>query len=120
MGLDGIKAGEGDVIISAGVEMVSGFALGSSDGLPNTKNPLFADAEARTKTFSEGGKTWHDPRKDGAIPDVYIAMGETAEKVAQQRGISRQAQDESGLRPQMPAETAYTNEFRLQDIPPAH
>jgi acetyl-CoA C-acetyltransferase len=118
MALHAIKAGEADVIISAGVEMVSGFALGSSDGLPNTKNPLFADAEARTKTFSEGGKTWHDPRKDGAIPDVYIAMGETAENVAQQRGISRQAQDEFGVRSQNLAEKAYANGFWQKDITP--
>jgi acetyl-CoA C-acetyltransferase len=118
MALHAIKAGEADVIISAGVEMVSGFALGSSDGLPNTKNPLFADAEARTKTFSEGGKTWHDPREDGAIPDVYIAMGETAENVAQQRGISRQAQDEFGVRSQNLAEKAYANGFWQKDITP--
>ncbi len=118
MALHAIKAGEADVIISAGVEMVSGFALGSSDGLPNTKNPLFADAEARTKTFAEGGKTWHDPREDGAIPDVYIAMGETAENVAQQRGISRQAQDEFGVRSQNLAEKAYANGFWQKDITP--
>ncbi|HXA58884.1 MAG TPA: acetyl-CoA C-acetyltransferase [Streptosporangiaceae bacterium] len=118
MALHAIKAGEADVIISAGVEMVSGFALGSSDGLPNTKNPIFADAEARTKTFAEGGKTWHDPREDGAIPDVYIAMGETAENVAQQRGISRQAQDEFGVRSQNLAEKAYANGFWQKDITP--
>ena len=34
MAFHAIKAGEGDVFISAGVEMVSRFARGSSDGLP--------------------------------------------------------------------------------------
>ncbi len=45
MALHAIKAGEGDVFISAGVETVSRFAKGSSDGLPDTHNPLFAEAE---------------------------------------------------------------------------
>src|SRR4051812_48005006 len=80
MAFHAIKAGEADVIISAGVEVVSSFVTGSSDGLPNTKNPLFADAEARTEKAAEGGAPiWHDPREDSAIPDIYIAMGQTAE-----------------------------------------
>src|SRR5690242_13378532 len=60
-----IKAGEADVIVSAGVEMESRFAKGSSDGLPDTKNPVFGDAEARTVKRGEGGlDAWHDPRED--------------------------------------------------------
>src|SRR3982751_916043 len=34
MAFHAIKAGEGGVFVSAGVEMVSRYALGSSDGLP--------------------------------------------------------------------------------------
>lgn len=49
MALHAIRAGEGDVFISAGVEMVSRFAKGNSDSLPDTHNPIFADAEARTQ-----------------------------------------------------------------------
>src|ERR1700723_1245559 len=80
MAFHAIKAGEGDVYISAGVETVSRFAKGSSDGLPDTKNPVFADSEARARKLSEGGAgVWHDPREDSEIPDVYIAMGQTAE-----------------------------------------
>src|SRR5688500_4604932 len=76
MALHAIKAGEADVIISAGVEMVSRFAKGSSDGLPDTQNPLFGEAAARTAKVAEGGTgLWHDPREDGALPDIYIAMG---------------------------------------------
>lgn len=83
MALHAIRAGEADVIVSAGVETVSRFAKGSSDGLPDTQNPLFADAEARTAKAGEGGApVWHDPREDGALPDIYIAMGQTAENVA--------------------------------------
>src|SRR3954453_15958415 len=88
MAFHAIKAGEADVLISAGVEMVSRFAKGSSDGLPDTKNPLFADAEARSAKAAEGGaEVWHDPREDGEVPDIYIAMGQTAENVAGLRGV---------------------------------
>ena len=48
MALHAIKAGEGDVFISAGVEMVSRFVKGNSDAIPDTHNPRFADAEARS------------------------------------------------------------------------
>src|SRR6202012_5790737 len=82
MAFHAIKAGEGDVFISAGVETVSRFVKGSSDGLPDTKNPLFTDAEARTVATAEhSGGEWHDPRGDGNVPDVYIAMGQTAENL---------------------------------------
>src|SRR5213593_2004106 len=46
MAFHAIKAGEGDVFISAGVETVSRYAKGSSDSWPDTHNPVFADAEA--------------------------------------------------------------------------
>src|SRR5882724_13174305 len=88
MAFHAIKAGEGDVFISAGVECVSRFAKGSSDSWPDTKNPVFADAEARAEARSGAGTpVWRDPRKDGAVPDIYIAMGQTAENVAQIREI---------------------------------
>jgi acetyl-CoA C-acetyltransferase len=119
MAFHAIKAGEGDVYISAGVEMVSRFAKGSSDGLPDTKNPVFADAEARARKLSDGGAgTWHDPREDNAIPDVYIAMGQTAENVAGKLGITREDQDEFGVRSQNRAEKALANGFWEQDITP--
>jgi acetyl-CoA C-acetyltransferase len=49
MAFHAIKAGEGDVFITAGVECVSRFAKGSSDSLPDTRNPAFAPAQARTE-----------------------------------------------------------------------
>ena len=55
MAFHAIKAGEGDVFISAGVETVSRFAKGTSDSWPDTHNPPFADAEARTATAAQGG-----------------------------------------------------------------
>src|SRR4051795_13695751 len=66
MAFHAIKAGEGDAFISAGVEMVSRFVKGNSDSHPDTKNPYFADAEARTEKLSEGGAdSWSDPRDSG-------------------------------------------------------
>ncbi len=118
MALHAIKAGEGDVFISAGVETVSRFAKGSSDSLPDTMNPVFDEAVARTAKSAEGGTQWHDPRGDGLLPDVYIAMGQTAENVAQLRGVSRKEQDEFGVRSQNLAEKAIANGFWEQDITP--
>jgi acetyl-CoA C-acetyltransferase len=118
MAYHAIKAGEGDVFISAGVECVSRFAKGSSDGLPDTKNPLFAAAEGRAAEMGKGGFSWHDPREDGQVPDVYIAMGQTAENVAQIRGVSRLEQDEFGVRSQNLAEKALADGFWQRDITP--
>ncbi|MCO5992759.1 acetyl-CoA C-acetyltransferase [Actinoallomurus rhizosphaericola] len=119
MAFHAIKSGEADVIVSAGVEMVSRFAKGSSDGLPDTQNPLFGEAQARTAKRGEGNaETWRDPREDGALPDVYIAMGQTAENVAQLRGISRAEQDEFGVRSQNLAEKAIENGFFEREITP--
>jgi len=119
MAFHAIKAGEGDVFISGGVECVSRFAKGSSDSLPDTQNPAFDAAKARTKETAETEAPWHDPRTDGELPDVYIAMGQTAENVAQLRGVSRQAQDEFGVRSQNLAEKALADGFWGRDITPA-
>ena len=119
MAFHAIKAGEADVIISAGVEMVSRFVKGSSDGLPDTTNPAYADAQERTAKRVEGGQdAWHDPREDGQLPDVYIAMGQTAENVAELHGISRQEQDEFGVRSQNNAEEAIKQGFFEREIIP--
>ncbi|MET9642031.1 acetyl-CoA C-acetyltransferase [Streptomyces syringium] len=119
MALHAIKAGEGDVFISAGVEMVSRSVNGSSDGMPGTHNPLFADAEARTaERAAQEGTDWHDPREDGLIPDAYIAMGQTAENLARLKGVTRQDMDEFGVRSQNLAEEALKNGFWAREITP--
>ncbi|MEU7697853.1 acetyl-CoA C-acetyltransferase [Streptomyces sp. NPDC039028] len=119
MALHAIKAGEGDVFVSAGVEMVSRFVKGNSDSLPDTHNPFFADAEARTaEVAASEGSTWHDPREDGIVPDAYIAMGQTAENLARLKGISRQEMDEFGVRSQNLAEQAIKNGFWEREITP--
>jgi acetyl-CoA C-acetyltransferase len=119
MAFHAIKAGEGSAFISAGVETVSRFPKGTSDGWPDSHNPLFADAEARTAAAAADGATsWHDPREDGMLPDVYIAMGQTAENVALYTGISREDQDRWGVRSQNRAEEAIKSGFFAREISP--
>ncbi|MFF7245170.1 acetyl-CoA C-acetyltransferase [Embleya sp. NPDC008237] len=120
MAMHAIRAGEGDVFVSAGVESVSRAALkGSSDSLPDTRNPLFAPAELRSAERSGAGTApWTDPREEGVLPDVYIAMGQTAENLARYKGISRAEQDEFAVRSQNLAERAIADGFWAEDITP--
>lgn len=123
MAMHAIKAGEGEVFISAGVEMVSRFVKGNSDSLPDTKNPVFADAEARVAKVAESGSdAWTDPREDdeapGNVPDVYIAMGQTAENLALRKDVSRQEMDQFAVRSQNLAEQAIADGFWEREITP--
>ncbi len=119
MALHAIKAGEGDVFISAGVETVSRFTKGNSDSLPDTHNPLFADAEARSAALAQGGvDSWTDPRESGSTPDVYIAMGQTAENLARAKGVTREDMDHFAVRSQNLAEKAIANGFFAREITP--
>jgi acetyl-CoA C-acetyltransferase len=118
MAMHAIRAGEGDVFISAGVETVSRYVNGRADMAPDACNSAFAEARARTERFAQGGQHWADPRTSGVLPDVYIAMGQTAENVAQLRGISREEQDAFGVRSQNLAEKAIANGFWARDITP--
>ena len=118
MAFHAIKAGEGDVFLSLGVETVSRFANGMAD-MAAAHNPLFDDAVARTDKRAQGdAEAWHDPREDGTLPDAYIAMGQTAENVQQLIGMSRQEQDEFGVRSQNLAEKAIADGFWAKDITP--
>jgi acetyl-CoA C-acetyltransferase len=119
MALHAIKAGEGHAFISAGVETVSRFVKGNSDSHPDTRNPLFADAEARSAKLAEGGvDSWTDPREGGDTPDVYIAMGQTAENLARAKGVTREDMDHFGVRSQNLAEKAIANGFFAREITP--
>jgi len=118
MAFHAIKSGEGDAFISAGVEMVSRYIKGNSDSLPETTNPAFAEAQARSAKAGEGGFHWSDPREADKIPDVYIAMGQTAENVAELKSVSRQEQDEFGARSQNLCEKAIANGFWEREITP--
>ncbi|MBA4025495.1 MAG: acetyl-CoA C-acyltransferase [Gordonia sp.] len=119
MAMHAIRAGEGDVFISAGVETVSRFGKGMADENPDTHNAIFSDSELRTKQRSEGGgATWSDPRPTGELPDLYIAMGHTAENVAEFAGVTRREQDEFGVRSHNRAEAAIEKGFFEREITP--
>ena len=118
MAFHAIKAGEGSAFISAGVETVSRYGHGSADGYPDSRNALFAEAQERSAAAAAGAEEWHDPREDGVLPDVYMAMGQTAENVALLTGISREDQDHWGVRSQNRAEEAIKNGFFEREIVP--
>ena len=119
MAMHAIRAGEGDVFVSAGVETVSRFAKGNSDSWPDTHNPIFADAEDRSRHIAENGADdWTDPRADEHLPDVYIAMGQTAENLALFKGVTREDMDHFGVRSQNLAEKAIANGFFAREITP--
>jgi len=122
MALHAIKAGEGDVFISAGVETVSRFFKGSSDQIAgqDLTNPIYAQAQARTAALAAdgGADSWTDPRENGQIPDVYVSMGQTAENLARLKGVSRQEMDEFAARSQNLAERAIAGGFFSREITP--
>ncbi|MEN3358563.1 MAG: acetyl-CoA C-acetyltransferase [Mycobacteriales bacterium] len=114
MALHAIRSGEGSVFVSAGTEAVSRYGLGKADGMPGTHSPHFAAAEAAAAAVDR----WADPRARGELPNVYVAMGQTAENVAQRYGVSRVEQDEFALRSQHRAEKAVADGFWACDITP--
>src|SRR5450631_2236928 len=68
MAAHAIRAGEGDVFLSVGLECVSRFVHGMSDQ-PGNQNPRLA------------------PANPEGLPDVYLAMGQTAENVARREQV---------------------------------
>jgi acetyl-CoA C-acetyltransferase len=118
MAFHAIKAGEGDAYIAAGVETVSRYGAGRADQMPDTKNPLFDDAIARSTDRAQAGEVWRDPRADGTLPNVYLSMGLTAENVASLRGITRREMDEFAVRSQNRAVAAIDDGFWSREITP--
>ncbi|MCU0260781.1 MAG: acetyl-CoA C-acetyltransferase [Ilumatobacteraceae bacterium] len=113
MAAHAIKAGEGDCFIAAGVETVSRYAAGASDTAPN---PVFAGPGERTALRSQGGQsTWTPPE---GLPDIYIAMGQTAENVRELEGVSRQEMDEFAALSQQRAVANVENGFFAEEITP--
>ncbi len=120
MAYHAIKLGEGDVFVAGGVECVSQYSnfAGAGGSNPDDQNPTFAAGAERTAKLAESNAVWTDPREEGVVPDVYISMGQTAENVALMRGISRQRQDEWGVRSQNRAEEAIESGFFGAEITP--
>jgi len=115
MAAHAIRAGEGDVFIAAGVETVSRFGAGASDS-GKAMNPLFSDALARTASRSE--KVTEPWTPQPGLPDIYIAMGQTAENVVEQEGVSRLEMDEFACRSQELAVQHQENGFFSREIIP--
>ncbi len=113
MAAHAIKAGEGDCFVAAGVETVSRYVHGMADG---PHNPTFEEAEARTAKMAEGNEADWAPH-DG-LPDLYIAMGQTAENVAEYKQVSREAQDEFAARSQNLAEASLDSGYWADEITP--
>jgi acetyl-CoA C-acetyltransferase len=120
MAFHAIKAGEGHAFVSAGVECVSRYPAfqGAGGGREEHYNPAFDEARARSVATAASNETWRDPREDGKLPDVYLAMGQTAENVATAFGVSRADQDEFGVRSQNLAEKAIADGFFEREITP--
>ncbi len=115
MAAHAIRAGEGDVFVAAGVETVSRYGNGTAD-LFTAVNPVFGDALARSKARSErAGEPW---QPSPGLPDVYIAMGQTAENVAEYEGVSRTEMDEYAVRSQELAVANQANGFFDREIIP--
>jgi acetyl-CoA C-acetyltransferase len=114
MAAHAIRAGEGDVFVAAGVETVSRYLHGASDTGPH--NPLFAEAEARTvERTPAAGEPWTPL---SGLPDVYIAMGQTAENVAEYKKVGREEQDEFAVQSQTRAVAAQEAGFFEREIIP--
>ncbi|SNC74328.1 acetyl-CoA C-acetyltransferase [Kytococcus aerolatus] len=120
MAMHAIRAGEGDVFVSGGVECVSRYPDLSAAGLSKADwhNPRFAEAQARSARTVAENATWTDPRAEGLLPDVYLSMGQTAENVATHRGVSRQRQDEWAVISQNRAEAAARAGITAREITP--
>jgi acetyl-CoA C-acetyltransferase len=114
MAAHAIRAGEGDVFIAAGVETVSRYSHGASDTGPH--NAEFAAAEERTKVRAPAvTEPWAPP---AGLPDIYIAMGQTAENVAEYEKVGRAEMDEFALLSQTRAVESQQNGFFEREIIP--
>jgi acetyl-CoA C-acetyltransferase len=113
MAAHAIKAGEGDAFIAAGVETVSRYMNGFADGGPS--NTLFDAARKRTEERTNGASSW-EPAE--GLPDIYIAMGQTAENVVLAENVGRQEMDEFAARSQQLAVANQENGYWDGEITP--
>ena len=100
MAFHAIRAGEGSAFVCAGVESSTRSPLGKFSDQPETRNPRLLAGN------SEG------------LPQVYLAMGETAENVADARGITREEMDRYALQSHMRAVRATKDGIFAEEIIP--
>ena len=93
-----VRAGEGDAYIAAGVEWVSRY---------NERQEAAGVADQNEKLQGKDGQ-----------PNAYIAMGLTAENVAERYGVSREDQDRYAQRSQERAVAAQSSGFFDREIVP--
>jgi acetyl-CoA C-acetyltransferase len=113
MAAHAIKSGEGDVFVCGGIETVSRFPNGMAD--TGQTNPKFDEAKARTAEASNGASSW-EPAP--GLPDIYIAMGQTAENVRLKESISRKEMDEYAALSQQRAVANQENGYWEGEITP--
>ncbi|MDQ6791748.1 MAG: acetyl-CoA C-acetyltransferase [Candidatus Dormibacteraeota bacterium] len=101
MAYHAIKAGEGDIFLSVGVECVSRYGNGTSDP-PTAQNERLQSGTGNAEEY----------------PDLYIAMGQTAENVAEREGVSREEMDRFAVKSQNAAVKARENGFFEREIIP--
>ncbi len=115
MAAHAIRAAEGHCFIAAGVECVSRYGNGASDN-PAAANARFNDARERTTKRAEGGQEPWAPTE--GLPDIYIAMGQTAENVREQEDVSRLDMDTFAALSQNRAVEHIENGFFEREITP--
>jgi len=114
MAAHAIRAGEGDVFIAGGVECISRYDGGLPDAV-GKENPRFDAAMARSAARATGLLAdW----EAAALPDAYIAMGQTAENVAQIHNVSREDMDLFAHSSQERAAKATSSGFFATEITP--
>ncbi|WP_434618081.1 acetyl-CoA C-acetyltransferase [Arthrobacter sp. A5] len=120
MAFHAIRAGEGHAFVAAGVESVSRYRdwRGAGETDRGNHNTRFDDAARRAAAMAAANTTWTDPRLDGELPDIYLAMGQTAENVATSLRIGRHEQDQWGVQSQNRAESAVASGFYAREITP--
>ena len=81
MAAHAIKAGEGDVFVAAGVESVSRFDKGSPTAARARTTPCSPTPRRAPRRAPAVATSSWEPLS--GLPDIYIAMGQTAENVVE-------------------------------------
>jgi len=119
IGADAIKAGNADTYVAAGVEHVSRVGMWSEDGLPQLFG-AFKQQAPEPMRDQIPMPDWKNPKLSGqnGHPDLYIAMGQTAENVADKYDVKREDMDRYAQRSQELAVKSQQDGFFDREIIP--